>query len=120
MFSLRQDRQRWLTCGAQCLHAAWNVSNQFSIVGSLLYVLSVIFYCRLSETQTIQLLVCVASLSCLSSPLIFSFFLSTHFSTLRVYRIVIIESYASLPLHAPYVALSVFLSIFLPLLPERV
>lgn len=52
-------------------------------------------------------------------PLYFLLALSTHFSSPHVYRIVIIESYASLPLRAPYVALSVFLSISLPQLPER-
>lgn len=60
----------------------------------------------------------MASLNTLSFPFAFSL-LSTHFSSPYVYRIVIIESYASLPLRAPYVALSVFLSLSLPLLPER-
>lgn len=83
---------------------------QHGIVDSLLYVLSFIYYYNLSKTQTVQLLICVVSLSCLSSPFLFPFALSTHFSTTCVYGIVIIESYASLPLHTPYVAHSVFLS----------
>lgn len=85
----------------------------------LICSLSVIFYGRLSKTQTIQLVVRFGESELSVIPLHFLLALSTHFSTPHVYRIVIIESHASLPLRAPYVALSVFLSISLPLLPER-
>lgn len=98
--------------------AAWNVSNQFSIV-VLIRSHSVIFCGRLSKNPDNA----TGSSFVESEPSVISphflLVLSRHFSTPRVYRILIIECYAQLPLRAPYVALSVFLSISLPLLPER-
>lgn len=104
MFSLWQDRQRWplLLCTG-CLQAAWVVSNQFRIMA---------FYTFLQpyQTQAIPVLICAVS------P---GYHLSAHFSTLCVYGIEIIESYASLPLHAPYVCIPSPLS-FHPPLPSLV
>lgn len=80
---------------------------------------SVIFYSRLRQNPDNATSSWCGESELSIIPLHFLLALSTHFSTLHVYRIVIIESYASLPLRAPYVALSVSFSISLPLLPER-
>lgn len=129
VFSLWQDRQRCLTlCEAQpsstLYGAAWNVSNQFSIV-VLVCSRSVIFRGRLSKNPDNATSSSVhRAPSCLSSHFIFSLHYLLIFSNQCVYRIAIIEHCARLPLRAPYVAhyLSFFLlppppSFFF--LPER-
>lgn len=113
MFSLWQDRQRWppLCC-----------SRWLSLINSALWLLTHSCSCI---KQAIPVVICAVSQvwhpPLFSSSFIFSA-LSAHFSTLCVYGIEIIESYASLPLHAAYVCTPSPLSFHppLPCLLERV
>lgn len=112
MFSLWQDRQRCLTlCKAQ-LSSALHGQRGMSLINSALwslYVLTLSFsVAGLANPDNATGSSFVESELSVISPH-FLLVLSSHFSTLRVYRIVIIECYAQLPLSAPYAALTLSL-----------
>lgn len=111
MFSLWQDRQRCLTlCEAQ-LSSALHGQRGMSLINSALWSLYVLTlsFCEagLANPDNATGSSFVESELSVISPH-FLLVISSHFSTLRVYRIVIIECYAQLPLSAPYVALTLF------------
>jgi len=115
MFSLWQDRQRCLTLSETLLCSALNRQHGMSLINSalwFLYALTLSFSMagfanpdNATSSSFVESELSIISLHFL--PV-----LSTHFSSPHVYRIVIIESYARLPLRVPYVALC--LSLHLP------